>query len=216
MSTPRTTIRITVAITSVVYAVILYIAGVRLDNNVKHLLSYLPSVAGLALIVFDRWLWKLPPINRLHSRPRIGGLWQVELQPDAASHIPEGGNRGPIAAYMLIEQSFWSVCVTQFTAESTSQSRAVAYIRRPDSSRQMLSFTYDNQPRREHLPRSPRHTGACELSLSTGSPTVLPGLYFTDRFTAGEMKLILIDRTTNYADFAAAAAHDRATQSVGP
>jgi hypothetical protein len=111
---------------------------------------------------------------------------------------------------MIIEQSFWSICVTQFTAESESQSQATAYVRRPDSARQLLSFTYDNLPRREHLPRSPRHTGACTLTLPAGSPDSLPGLYFTDRFTAGEMTLTLIDRTTNYADFAAVHA-----QSIG-
>jgi hypothetical protein len=187
--------------------VILYVAGVKVDSSAKHLLSYLPSAAGIALFAFDNWLWRMPGIARLHTRPRIGGLWRVVLRPDPQSHIPEGGNRGPISAYMVIDQSFWSISVTQFTAESTSHSHGTAYVRRPGTTQQQLSFTYQNEPKREHLPRSPRHVGACQIDLVADSPVTLTGTYYTDRFTAGAMSLTLIDRSTRYADFGAVEAH---------
>jgi hypothetical protein len=176
----------------------LLIAGVKVDSSAKHLLSYLPSAAAIGLIIFDNWIWRTPWILKLHARPRLHGLWRVELRPDPLS-------RGPITAYMVVEQSFWSVCLTQLTQESASHSKATAYVRRPGTKQQTLSFTYENEPRREHLPRSPRHVGACELNLSAGSPISLTGTYYTDRFTAGEMSLTLVDRSTKHANFAAAA-----------
>jgi hypothetical protein len=42
-------------------------------------------------------------------------------------------------------------------------------------------------------------------------PTTLTGRYYTDRFTAGDMDLVLIDRRTDDGTFAEAAAADTPT-----
>lgn len=201
---PAKAVRTSVVVVSVIYAAVLFVLDIELDGAVRKALAYLPSAAGLAMVVFDKWLWRWPPISWLKLRPRIDGLWATSIRPDAESHIPEGGNWGPIEGYTIIEQSFWSVSVHQYTEESESHSRAITLLAREDSGQRTLNLTYDNVPRREHLPRSPRNVGACELKLARGDPSTIKGNYFTDRFTAGELSLVLVDRTVDYADFESA------------
>ncbi|TKA00013.1 hypothetical protein FCI23_43935 [Actinacidiphila oryziradicis] len=74
-----------------------------------------------------------------------------------------------------------------------------------------LRFLYENTPQAAHQRRSRRHTGACRLNLAGRIPTELAGRYYTDRFTAGDMDLVLIGRTSDYSTFAQGAAADTAT-----
>jgi hypothetical protein len=200
-------IRMTVVAVSGIYTLILYLSAIQLDTTTKKLLAFLPTIASLLVVAYEKWLWKLPPVLKIHSRPMLSGLWQVTLQPDPDSHIPEGGNHGPIEGYIVIEQTLWTISIRQYTKESESNSLAATFFRRFDSGQQTLSFTYDNEPRRQHQKRSPRHIGACELYVTKGVPISLKGKYFTDRFTAGEMTLKLVDRTTDHIDFDGAQAH---------
>ena len=164
--------------------------------------------AALGVVAFDVWLWRQGWILRIHKRPWIGGLWRVSLQPDARSQIPDSGNHGPIECYLVVDQDFWSVSLVLLTAESRSDSRAAAFVGRNSSSRrQLLSFTYDNVPKQQHLERSPKSAGACDLTAGRGAPTRIEGSYFTDRLTAGSMQLELVDRTTTHENFIDAKAH---------
>jgi SMODS-associating 2TM, beta-strand rich effector domain len=201
MASPQRAVRTTAVAVGVVYAAALFAAGVRLGDGLKSALSYLPTLTTLFVVAFDKWLWRWPGIRRMHGRPILNGLWLTELTPGKDSHIPDAGNWGPIEAYIIIEQTFWSISITQLTKESESHSRAAVFIPRTESKRSVLSFTYDNQPGRKHLSRSPRHVGACEFEVSGTAPTELKGSYFTDRFTAGDMELKFADRTTSHGSF---------------
>jgi hypothetical protein len=207
MTHPARIVRWTTVAVGLVYGAALYFSGLKLDADLKHILAYLPAILSLAVVAFDRWIWKWPLICHFHNRPLVHGLWRTELRPDKDSHIPEGGNWGPISGYLVVEQSYWSIALTQFTAESASYSKASSFLKHKDSDKQMLVYVYDNQPKRAHLSRSARHIGGCELEVASGSPTTMSGSYFTDRFTAGGMELRLVDRTTNYVDFSQADAH---------
>lgn len=200
-------VRFTVLATGLVYTVVLYISNIQLDTPTKRAIAYLPTIASLMVVGYEKWLWKLPLIRKTHTRPRLDGLWRATIEPDPDSHIPDGGNTGPIEAYVVIEQSLWSTAICLYTEESESHSMAASFVKRHDSSQQTLSFTYDNEPRRRHTNRSPRHIGACELYPSNGTPNSMRGKYYTDRFTAGEISLSLIDRSTNFSDFASAKSH---------
>jgi hypothetical protein len=52
------------------------------------------------------------------------------------------------------------------------------------------------------------HTGACRISLAGLTPRSITGRYYTDRFTAGDMELSLISRSTEHSTFGEAAASD--------
>lgn len=207
MTPIKTAVRVTAVVVGLIYAAALLVSGIKLDTWLKQLLGLLPTLAVALVITFDLRVWRLSFIHRFLSRPLLLGTWKVSLTPHTDSHIPDGGNWGPIDAYLIIEQTFWTLSATLHTAESTSRSRAARFVARSESKAQLLTFMYENVSRRDHRERSPRHIGACEISIESRDPDRLVGEYFTDRFTAGEMQIELYDRSTGHTNFAAALTH---------
>ena len=199
MGNPSKIVRITISAVSTLYAIILYAIGIRLQDDARQILAYLPSALGILIVIFDSWAWKWPVIHGLAGRPRIDGTWIANLHPNPDSHIPAGGNRGPIQAAFMIDQTYWSIGITMLTGESASYSTASS-LRRPGASRdrRILSYTYSNEPAQEHRPRSQAHVGATQLHVSGQRPIELTGMYWTDRFTAGDLHLRLLSRHTDY------------------
>jgi SMODS-associating 2TM, beta-strand rich effector domain len=199
MNSPSRPVRYAAVGVSVAYAVALHFAHVRLDGHVKQALAYLPAAAGLAVVAFDLWLWKLPGVHRLVGRPRIDGTWYCLLTPNPLSRIPDGGNWGPIESAVMIEQTYWSVSVTTMTGESRSTSTS-AHLRKVHGSSQqhVLAYTYANEPGQQHRPRSQPHVGASELAVVGRTPAEIGGTYWTARFTAGDMALRHVNRQTDY------------------
>lgn len=206
---PTTLVRIVVLSVGFAYTAILALSGIHLDSVAKIVVGVLPAAASAVLLGWDLWLWRLPLLNRLIRRPRIDGLWEVTLTPTAESHIPEGGNRGPIPAYVVINQSFWSIHVRQMTVQSGSDSKSFFWSHLPGDDVERLNFLYRNDPRPEHQARSHPHLGSCSFNTARRVPQSIRGVYFTDRYTQGEMDLRLIDRSKGYTSFQEAAAHVR-------
>ncbi len=199
MSNPSRPVRYTAIAVGAVYALALYLAHVRLDGHFKQALAYLPAAAALVVVAFDLWLWKLPGVHQLAKRPRIDGTWYCLLTPNPESHIPDGGNWGPIESAVLIEQTYWSLSVTTMTGESRSISTS-AHLRKNNGSSQqhVLAYTYANEPGQQSRPRSQPHVGASELAVVGRTPTQITGMYWTARFTAGDMALRHVNRRTDY------------------
>jgi hypothetical protein len=208
MNPTARTVRTAAAAASTVYGALLYLLGLHPNKDLRYAFAYLPAVFGYAVIAFDKWVWRWPGIDRVTGHPRIHGTWRTTLAPTAESHIPAGGNRGPIRAYLTIEQSFWTVNAALRTAESSSRSSGATIVKTDGSGISELLFLYANTPQAAHQQRSPRHTGACRLSVTGRSPSILQGRYYTDRFTAGDMELVLVDRRTDYGTFDQAQAAD--------
>lgn len=211
MSSPAQTVRWGAATASTLYGVLLYILGLHPEQELKYAFAYVPTLLGYLVLVFDKWAWRWPGIHRLTGHPRLDGTWRTTLTPSAESHIPVGGNRGPIRAYLTIEQSYWTLHATLRTAESSSRSSNATIEKRDGSGITELRFLYENTPQVAHQLRSPIHTGACRISLAGREPRSISGRYYTDRFTAGDMELVLVDRETEHSTFALAAAADLAT-----
>lgn len=207
MTRVKTSVRITAIVVSAISTIVLLLVGVKLDSWLKTVLGFLPTIGVVLVILFDAWIWKLPFVHRLLHRPLLAGTWGGTLTPAARSDIPDEGNRGPIEVYVVIEQTFWTIAVTLLSSESSSRSRAASFSPRPGSKGQILSFVYENVPRLEHRDRSPRHVGTCEVAIEGRSPKIITGEYFTDRFTAGELRLEILGRSTEQADFSAAKAY---------
>jgi hypothetical protein len=180
---------------SAVWAAVLFFTGLDLHDNTRRGLSYLPSIAGLLVVAFDLWLWKAPGVSRVTGRPHLWGTWKVELQPSNRERIPEGGNRGPIPGVMVIEQTFWTTAVQFYTQESGSSSVSAEIINKSDSRQaKSLLFTYTNSARQAHSHRSHQHSGTCRLDVTGTTPKSLSGIYWTDRTTAGDVTVTLVDR----------------------
>jgi hypothetical protein len=196
---PTKAIRITASAVSAAYAIVLYVTGIRLQHDARQLLAYLPSAFGILVVIFDSWAWKWPVIHSLTGRPRIDGTWIASLRPHPDSHIPTGGNRGPIQAAVIIDQTYWSLGITLLTRESTSFSTAASLRRLGDShDRHIVTYTYANEPAQEHRPRSQPHVGATQLRVSGQRPPQIAGTYWTDRLTVGDLDLRLLNRNTDY------------------
>ena len=74
-----------------VWAAVPYVSNVHLGGDVRHGLTYLPSVVGFVAVTFDLWLWKLPWVSRITGRPHLYGTWRGTLMPSAESQIPPWG-----------------------------------------------------------------------------------------------------------------------------
>ncbi|WP_455768913.1 Cap15 family cyclic dinucleotide receptor domain-containing protein, partial [Micromonospora aurantiaca (nom. illeg.)] len=130
-------------------------------------LTYLPTFLIIGVVAFDLWVWKWPGVARISNHPRIGGTWRARLQPHPDSHIPENGNRGPIEAAMIIEQTYWTLAIRLLTSESASISTSATLRPEGDSKEQrILAFTYRNAPKYEYRPRSQPHGGAVNLAIT--------------------------------------------------
>jgi len=207
MYRPSAPVRLTILGVGIVYTALLYLSGVELDNPYKRLVAVLPAIGTIGVTFWDVLLWRLPAINRFIQRPRIDGLWHVELTPTTDSQIPAGGNRGPISGYFVISQSYWSIQVRQYTTESASRSRAFFWERAPGANIECLTFVYENEPKQRHQHRSGRHFGTCIFDIASREPVAISGMYFTDRYTKGDMQLQLVDRSKGYASFQEAEQH---------
>lgn len=204
MGRPTALTRTITFIISGIYSVVLFSIGFELPDWWRFLISFLPTVAVASVVAWDIWLWRLPAIQRLVRRPDLRGLWRVTLTPHPDSMIPDGGNRGPIAAFLEIKQSFWAVHLRLYTEQSSSKSTATSWLPTYESAVDNLTFTYDNTPKVSESHRSMRSAGACNLLPTSLKPEEVEGTYFTDRFTKGDMTLVFVDRTSGYPSFAAA------------
>lgn len=207
MSRPTKPVRFAIVGVGVIYALVLHYAGLKLDTSLKQLLALLPALGAGVLTGWDLILWRLPGLHRLTKRPRLHGLWRTELLPTTDSLIPEGGNRGPIPGFLVITQTYWSIAVRQYTAESKSDSRVFFWQRHVDADVETLSFLYENDPQQRHQHRSGRHLGSCSLDATSRTPQEMTGVYFTDRYTKGDVSMTLIDRSTGHASYSAAKAY---------
>ncbi|WP_460605140.1 Cap15 family cyclic dinucleotide receptor domain-containing protein [Jatrophihabitans fulvus] len=187
------------------YAVVLYLSGVHLQDGWRKAVGYLPTLATLALALWDGYAWHLPGIQRLSKRPWVAGTWRATLSPTSASHIPTGGNRGPVEAYVIIKQSFWFTSVRQYTAESRSES--IASVWAESGGEYRLIFMYGNRPKQQLESRSRPHLGTSSLDVVGLRPMTMAGEYFTDRYTKGDITLAFVDRQTGLGDFTSIQTH---------
>jgi hypothetical protein len=204
---PTALVRLVVLACTGVYTVLLLVSGAELTTVASRIVALLPFISGAAVLLWDAWLWRIPGLHQLTHRPSIRGLWRVTLTPTAESQIPPGGNRGPIVAYFVIRQTFWSLSVRSLTKESTSDSQAFFWNLRQNTDVSTLTYTFENTPKMSESSRSPRSLGTSRLDPTSMSPTEMVGDYFTDRYTKGDITAELVDRSRGHASFAAADKH---------
>jgi len=210
---PSTFVRTIVLTIGFVYSSVLVASGQGNGSLLKALTNVLPVLSSVLLVIWDLWVWRWPIVRRLTHRPRIDGLWTGSITPTAKSLIPNGGNRGPISNYLIIRQSFWSLHIRQYTAESSSDSKTFLWERIPGTAVDRLTFLYQNQPRPSELLRSTLHSGCCAFDNQSLTPRLIQGVYFTNRYTQGEMNLSLVDRSYGYGSFDEADSHVKEIES---
>lgn len=167
-----------------VWSVALILAGVAVTAAWFRPFSVVVGVLVLVLSIADRWLWRLRWLRPwLFNMPDLNGTWKVVIHPTA----PEPPHN-EVIAYMVIRQTFSTVSLRLFTAESHSETLSARVVRSDDGTCN-LAAVYRNTPRLQVRERSPLHHGALLLSVQGDPPESLAGQYWTDRLSQGELML---------------------------
>lgn len=180
-----------------IQAIVFVVAGIYLaafliqglpTGDLLRPLGAATSAAGLFVIAFDLFLWRVPKVGRrVSKRPNIRGTWRGTL----ASHWedPETGERvaPDPEVYLVVRQTFWSVSANLITKESKSCS-TTAVVEDDGCGQYQLVAVYRNTPRAAVRHRSEVHHGAFKLDIGGEPVNRLEGYYWTDRNTIGEFE----------------------------
>lgn len=180
-------VQIVLGLAVVVWAVLLFVEGVHLKASYLKPYSVVVTVVVVGLILFDRWLWRIPGISRLVRRPVLKGTWKGQLR-STWKDSSTGQTIEPIDVFLSVRQTFSAISLRVMTSESISKS-LVASLDAPKDDVATISSTYQNVPRLLVRDRSSIHHGALMLEV-TGQPArQLQGCYWTDRDTKGELAM---------------------------
>lgn len=111
--------------------------------------SKVAAVVGGFIIVFDRWLWRLPMLHPWFvAAPNLNGKWKVEADIDFRNSNP---GRGSYQGVMTIDQRFFSIA---FRIDWDDHSYTTTLMRAPLAVREEGSCAfpvlYDYVPHGEH------------------------------------------------------------------
>jgi SMODS-associating 2TM, beta-strand rich effector domain len=178
-------VRVTAAAVIAVFVIGTWTKSRRLELGWLKYFSTAVLVATVALALWDTWLWRLAPIQKLPGVPRsVRGTWKGTLtsfwvDPNTG-HSP-----APKTVYLIVRQTATLLSVMLVTNESRSTS-TLGTVSSVDGS-SALTYLYLNRPdmRVEH--RSRMHHGSTALDISGLPVTRLKGRYWTDRDSKGEL-----------------------------
>lgn len=148
-----------------------------------------PAVAatGVALWVWDRYVWRWPGICRLAGRPVLHGTWHGELASDWVNPETKERVSPDPDVFLVVRQRFWQVSVRLLTKESSSAS-VFANFKKDADGVHHLAYVYANTPKAEVRHRSAVHDGAVVLTAPRDRAQGVQGHYFTERKTRGDMR----------------------------
>ena len=161
--------------------------GTTYSVDIKTALSWFVTAFGVALVLFDRWIWHTP-FGRLMGwpLPAIRGTWSGTLIPtDLPNGLPLPAQ--PIPVYLVVRQTAFSLKLTLYTNESKSCTVSAEFAKLGED--MQLVYSYHNTPELQHQHRSPIHMGTAVLDMASVRPQQLEGYYFTHRLSRGQMKL---------------------------
>lgn len=184
----RIQVTVLLAVVVALWAALLAIEGYALSFKLLAPFSGVVSGLVVVLLVFDKWLWKVPWLGVLLGAPaNIDGTWKGTLASEWVS--PKTLQKaGPIEIYLVIRQTFTTLSVRTFTAESESMMVAGKVESGADGVSDLVTV-YRNVPKQSLRDRSQIHHGALRLRIEGAPPTQLAGEYWTERESKGELRL---------------------------
>lgn len=182
----RPLVQIVAAIIVTVFAAGLWLTGDDFDPQWLRLFSLAVWIAVFALLLWEKWLWRLSLIQETKKAPRdIRGTWRGTLRslwvdPDSGQSPEEK------TVYLIIRQDAFNVSTVLLTDESRSVS-TVAVVT-DDQTVTSLDYMYLNRPDSRVEDRSRMHHGSASLDIIGQPVTRLRGRYWTDRNSRGELE----------------------------
>lgn len=184
----RSVQQVIVAIVAFVWLVLALIAPSSSNSALSpaplKLYSVGAATVGLALLAYDRFLWKLRFVRLIRPVPVLAGTWRGRL---TSSYIGASGETFvDIPVYLLVSQTSSSLSATLMSARSRSNSILAHLLRAPDKTWK-VTWTYLGSSTPGERATNPMHNGLCELMVAGKQGERLVGSYFTDRLSRGEM-----------------------------
>jgi hypothetical protein len=174
------------------FSAIIFAASVFTGESInKHGLQWISGASSaviLILVMYDRWIWRLPLISRISAitgHPVIHGTWKAELEFDRDAD----GKSGSLTCYFSVYQTFSSIQVRGFFTTSESQSLA-ARIDRPQRNQTQLVFAYRSEAPYGKRNINRPHDGTVVLNVIGRPVEALGGSYYTDRGGTGTIKSV--------------------------
>jgi hypothetical protein len=163
----------------------LWTSGTSVEASWLRYYSLAVLAAVGVLTAWERWIWRIPVLQRLEFVPSAAfGTWKGTLT-SAWIDPATGSPLAPKPVYLVVRQTFSSVTVMLLTEESRSR-LTLGRITRVDGV-SSLDYMYLSRPDSSVEHRSRIHHGSTSLDV-TGSPaTRLRGRYWTDRDSKGEL-----------------------------
>jgi len=185
---PGAQTKITVFLTVLLLIGTLYLQGQSIIRPSLNAYSWIATIITAVLIAWNKWLWRIKLLYPLSKMPDVRGTWKAEL--NSFWKDPKTGQaRGKIEVYLVFRQTFSSLDIRLFSAESSSVSLSANVVTDGEGVH-TIATTYRNEPSIAHLAHSPISHGGMLLSIR-GEEIVrqIDGKYWTDRQSTGEIKM---------------------------
>ncbi len=175
--------RITIAIAALVSAGIILATGGTVSVNTAKALASASSVVILVLLAFDRWLWRLPGIRRLHKRPVLHGTWKAELRTNY-----EERNHEQIECYLVVDQTYSRICARMLFDRSRSASMSGELVR--ENGRCVFYYLFRSDKGALEPATNPTSRGAADLTVGMRPSPHLDGDYWMEVGTKGQLRTV--------------------------
>lgn len=178
-------VRFVVGTVIAVFVVGTWVTSRTVDLGWLKYFSIAATVATVGLAVWETWLWRLPPVQRLPGVARcVRGTWKGTLTSfwvDPAT----GQSPAPKTVYLIVRQTASMVSIKLVTDESRSASTMGSVAASDGSS--VLAYMYLNKPDMRVEDRSRIHHGSTILDIVGLPANRVTGRYWTDRDSKGEL-----------------------------
>lgn len=185
MPTPGWT-RVVIGLAAAIWLGVAILLDVPVDQRWLRALGGVISIVVLLLVVFDRWMWRWPLVNRFVKRPVLLGTWKATL----SSNWPDretGQPISPMDAYLVIRQTYSRVSVRALFRGSRSE-HIVGDIVRSPTGPPVLWFMFRSEAHALHRDGNPPRRGAAALVISSAPTLRMQGDYWTEEETRGEVQ----------------------------
>jgi hypothetical protein len=175
--------RITIAVAALVSAGIILSTGGTVNISTAKALASASSVVILILLAFDRWLWRLPGIRRLHGRPILHGTWKAELRTSYEERLDE-----QLECYLVVDQTYSRICARMLFDRSRSASMSGELVR--ENGRCVFYYLFRSEKNTLEPATNPPSRGGADLTVGMQPALHLEGDYWMEVGTRGQLRTL--------------------------
>lgn len=187
MESPRRYVQVVTGVVVTVFAAGILLSGGKVQAEWLKFYSVAVLVASGLVLIWDRWMWRLRPVQRFgRVPPAVRATWKgtlTSLWVDPATGTPPPSK----TVYLVVRQTATSVSVVMLSDEGQSSSTHGRVSRSNGSP--YLDYLYVSDPDLSTAHRNPMHRGAASLMISGAPAKRLRGPYWTSRRSIGELEL---------------------------